>query len=917
MQGYDAAGQLVSETDARGEKLVYTYDELGRKTATHSGSSDGPKLAEWKYDTALQGTGELAVATRWIDGNAYQRKFAGYDSLRNPLKTETVIPESEGKLAGSYTSYFQYAPDGSRDSRTYSAIGGLAAETVSHTHDDLGNLLTTWGTIEGSPDYVSDTRYTSYGELARLQLGEVGNRVWQSYYYDEHTRRTKRTIVDAEVPDPMQADLAYSYDPAGNITSIADQPRGGVPDVQCFRYDHLRRLTEAWTTGSRCSQDPTTEDLGGPAPYWRSYTYDEVGNRLTETRHSAAGDTVREYSYGQRGHALTSVSTDGTTTGEFGYDATGNMIARKVDGRDQTLEWSARGNLSRVSTPDGTSTEFVYDAEGQRLLRRSPSGTTLYLDGQELRLDAETGELSATRYYQHGDKTVAMRASGEGLTWLASDHQGTSKLAIDAESLDTTRRRFLPFGGDRGGQTEFPGEKGFVGGTVDASVGVTTLGARQYDPDLGRFISVDPVMDLTDPQQMHGYTYGNNNPATYSDPSGKFFIPFVPNFVFNFLNYVLNSMMDYGDQGADRRFVGGGGAQSRSGGVSGARAGEGQQKPEEKNSHLPTLKEVGHGLLDAVGMVPIVGNVADGANCAWYSAEGKKTDAALSCAAAVPGAGQFATAAKYGKRAWNAGKGLWNKARGLWKNLTSRRKPNCAPNSFVPGTAVLMADGSHEPIEEVEVGDRVIATDPETGETAPRKVVATITGNGAKDLVEVTVDTDGAAGDETGVVVATDEHPFWVDDRGRWVDAEKLRAGDELRTPDGELVEVTDIRQWTQTQRVHNLSINGIHTYHVVAGDIPILVHNSDCAPYSRYDDVTDRGSRVINKSTDVGPEKFKKNLEIDGWNRTEKGPNFMYEKDGARYFLRKEVKSHDGWTADYYMPGSKKADIKIRLGDD
>ncbi|WP_219905402.1 polymorphic toxin-type HINT domain-containing protein [Actinopolyspora mortivallis] len=879
---YDAAGQLVAETDARGEKLVYTYDELGRKTATHSGSRDGPKLAEWEYDTALQGTGELAVATRWIDGNAYQRKFAGYDPLRNPIKAETVIPDSEGKLAGTYTSYFQYAPDGSQDSRTYSSVGGLAEETVSHTHDDLGNLLTTWGTIGDDPEYVSDTRYTSYGELARVQMGEVGNRVWQSYYYDEHTRRTKRTIVDAEVPDPMQADLAYSYDPAGNITSIADQPRGGVPDVQCFRYDHLRRLTEAWTTGSRCSQDPTTEDLGGPAPYWRSYTYDEVGNRLTETRHSAAGDTVREYSYDQ-GHALTSVSTDGTTSGEFGYDATGNMTARKVSGRDQTLEWSARGNLTRVSTPDGNSTEFVYDADGQRLLRRSPSGTTLYLDGQQLRLDAESEELSATRYYQHGDKTVAMRESGEGLTWLASDHQGTSKLAIDAESLETTRRRFLPFGASRGDQTEFPGEKGFVGGTIDDSVGLTTLGVRQYDPSIGRFISVDPVMDLTDPQQMHGYTYGNNNPATYSDPSGKFFIPFVPNFVLNFLNYVLNSMMHYGDQGSDRHFVGGGGSQRRAGGVSGARARE--EKP-DNGSRLPTLKEVGHGLLDAAGMVPLVGNVADGANCAWYAAEGKKTDATLSCAAAVPGAGQGATLTKYGKRAWNA-------AKGLWKKLTSRRKPRCVPNSFVPGTAVLMADGSHQPIQEVDVGDRVMATDPQTGKTEPKRVVATITGEGEKDLVEVTVDTDGEAGDETGVVIATDEHPFWVDDRGRWVDAEKLRNGDQLRTSDGELVEVTDTRQWTQTRRVHNLSIAGIHTYHVRAGQADLLVHNQgDCELYNDAeisgilrDASSGKGNFGLGEATYDQAMKAGRSWVGEGYKVTGRKKDVFLSKDELRQF--------------------------------
>lgn len=73
----------------------------------------------------------------------------------------------------------------------------------------------------------------------------------------------------------------------------------------------------------------------------------------------------------------------------------------------------------------------------------------------------------------------------------------------------------------------------------------------------------------------------------------------------------------------------------------------------------------------------------------------------------------------------------------------------------------------------------------------------------------------------------------------------------------------------------------------------------------------------MLNKSTDVGPKEFGKNLELNGWTRTDKGPNIMYEKDGSRYFLRGKANSHEGWTADFYKSGSKKADIKIRLGED
>ncbi|WP_307845953.1 RHS repeat-associated core domain-containing protein, partial [Saccharomonospora sp. NB11] len=218
---------------------------------------------------------------------------------------------------------------------------------------------------------------------------------------------------------------------------------------------------------------------------------------------------------------MTSQFPSGSTTLEqFDYDEAGNTVRRmSVDG-EQTLEWDAEGNLVK-STKDGVVTEFLYDADGQRLIRRDPDGATLYLEGQELRWDRDTKETTTTRYYSFGDSTVAMRTEA-GVTWLLGDHQGTSQFAVDAQSMQVTRRWQLPFGGRRGPEVEFPGEKGFVGGTIDDSADFVTLGARQYDPELGRFLSVDPLMDLTDPQQMHGYTYSNNSPITYSDPSGLF-----------------------------------------------------------------------------------------------------------------------------------------------------------------------------------------------------------------------------------------------------------------------------------------------------------------------------------------------------------------------------------------------------------
>ncbi|PDP87842.1 hypothetical protein CQJ94_09755 [Glycomyces fuscus] len=76
------------------------------------------------------------------------------------------------------------------------------------------------------------------------------------------------------------------------------------------------------------------------------------------------------------------------------------------------------------------------------------------------------------------------------------------------------------FGENREAAGDWPGERGFVDGTVDDSTGLTQLGARAYDAALGRFISVDPLMELTDAQKMNGYVYSNNNPVSFTDPNG-------------------------------------------------------------------------------------------------------------------------------------------------------------------------------------------------------------------------------------------------------------------------------------------------------------------------------------------------------------------------------------------------------------
>lgn len=512
---YDNEGRLTATTDARGTTIQYGYDALGRRTSTSQG---GTQLASWTYDTAQYGKGLLATSTRHIGSAAYVISVGSYNQLNKPVSVTLTVPEQEQTLAGSYTTELRYDYDGGMASKTMPAIGGLPAEGVVHERDDLGLPKVTRGGFNGQTiHYVSDSVYTRQGEIARLQFGEGTKRAWQSYYYDAHTRRLDRTIADVEAPAPMQADVRYTYDPAGNITSIVDAPLDRAPDTQCFRYDYLRRLIHAWTPGDGCATAPESAQLSGPAPYRHAYTYDKAGNRLSASTGSVASTYTYPAAGSPRPHAVSSVTVAGTTE-SYSYDDAGNMTARP----GQTLEWDAEGHVSKVTTSGEATgeTTSVYDAGGKRLIRRTPESTTLYLDGQELTLNRSTGSLTATRYYTHGDKTIAVRTVGT-LHWLMGDHQGTTQIAVDADTMTVKQRRQTPFGLPRGAPADLPGEQGFVGGTDDASTGMVHIGAREYDPALGRFISVDPVMG-NEPQLMNAYAYSNNSPVTFSDPTGLY-----------------------------------------------------------------------------------------------------------------------------------------------------------------------------------------------------------------------------------------------------------------------------------------------------------------------------------------------------------------------------------------------------------
>ncbi|MCZ1006405.1 polymorphic toxin-type HINT domain-containing protein [Streptomyces lydicus] len=143
---------------------------------------------------------------------------------------------------------------------------------------------------------------------------------------------------------------------------------------------------------------------------------------------------------------------------------------------------------------------------------------------------------------------------------------------------------------------------------------------------------------------------------------------------------------------------------------------------------------------------------------------------------------------------------------------------------FLAGTRVLMGDASTRTIENVRPGDKVLATDPETGKTAPRKVTRLIVTEDDKLFNELTLTTPNGPRKLT----ATYEHPFWSPSQHRWLPANELTPGTTLLSNDGSTVRVQANRPFDKHARTYNLTVEDLHTYYVMAGQTSVLVHNSN-----------------------------------------------------------------------------------------
>ena len=324
-----------------------------------------------------------------------------------------------------------------------------------------------------------------------------------AYTYDTMNRMSS-------VTDWLGRRTSYTYDADGNLKQSANPNR----TTAAYTYDTADRLTALTNAKS---------DASVIATY--AFTLDPVGNhsQVNQTEPLSPSVTAQAVNYAyDADNRLTTVGTTSPT-----YDANGNLKTRGSD----TFGYDFDNRLVQ-STIGGVASTYLYDGLGNRKSLTS-TGTTkrfvLDTNGSLSHVLAETDASGkVTAYYIHGRGLVSrLAANGTPLYYHFDVRGSTIALSNEAGQL-TDQYAYEPFGKLANSQGATANPFKYVGkyGVVDEGNGISYIRARYYSPELGRFISKDPLTGTDgDSQSLHRYVYAVNNPIRLIDVSGFCSLP--------------------------------------------------------------------------------------------------------------------------------------------------------------------------------------------------------------------------------------------------------------------------------------------------------------------------------------------------------------------------------------------------------
>lgn len=504
--GYDSYQNLTFQTDALNKITLYNYDALNRQTQT---TTPLGKIYKWEYDAngnITKRTDANNNATTYLY-DAFNRLTKitypnsttvtfEYDNRGNrtkmidPVGTSTFVYDNFDRLTQATNAYgkvLTYTYDNADNLKT---ITYPDSGTVTYTYDNNNRLtrVTDWN--------GKSTTYT-YNKNGTVATRQLPNTVRTTYTYDPANRI--KTITHTKSTTTL-AKYDYTRDLVGNIT-IATESGSFVGTTQTikYNYDALGRITKATYPSNKTFE----------------YTYDLVGNRLTQ---KVDGTTTTTYVY-DNDYRLTKKNSLTSYT----YDNNGNQT-KKPSGNfnpDPRYTYDFENRLIGHVTSAGNPYDWKYDGLGNRLRKNMQTAVTRYIydtSGPLSRLMATSGDQNyATTFWIYGLGLLYDTNSN----YYLEDGTGSMRFIANSSGYKRSGANYDPFGNVRSSSGILPDFQ-FTTELLDSGINLYFLRARYYDPQLGRFISRDPIKGpLTLPQSQNPYAYALNNPINLSDPSGE------------------------------------------------------------------------------------------------------------------------------------------------------------------------------------------------------------------------------------------------------------------------------------------------------------------------------------------------------------------------------------------------------------
>jgi RHS repeat-associated protein len=476
-RAYDAAGEVTTRTDFAGRTTSYTYDGAGRVL---SRTYPDQSVVSFTYTP----DGQRQTVTDARGTTTY-----GYD-MRHRL-AKLVYPDGRALTYG-------YDAHGNRTSLT--AKVGAQSLTTSTAYD-----------ADSRPNRVTDP----LGRVTSVAYDAGGNRVslaspnstQTTYAYDARNRLLNEVTRTTDASPVTIQSYQYTLDVGGRRTQVTEADG----TVRAYGYDGIDRLTSETVTGS--------------LSYDKTFTYDGVGNRLTQVTTGSGAASV-SYGYDNRDR----LTSENDTT--YQYDANGNVTSKSGEA---TYTWDFENRLAQVAMNDGAVVSHVYDADGNRMQTSvTPSGGTPSVtnflvdtsgDLSQVAADSDSGGGLIALYVRNGDELLAVMRPAPGNAWTTSyvhgDGLGSVRVLTDEAGTSIDSRAYQAFGAKNVEAGNDPLSYGFAGEPFDETSMLAYHRARWLDARVGRFAGMDPAdIDSERPITLNRYVYASNRPTNNVDPSG-------------------------------------------------------------------------------------------------------------------------------------------------------------------------------------------------------------------------------------------------------------------------------------------------------------------------------------------------------------------------------------------------------------